>query len=101
MKTAKAIVYLRLDIDSDCGYRHVLVDPENRYWVNDEDIKLEQVEVSYALVKEYSQDELRLKAIATLRDKQQVERARSVKACVLLQDKINSLLRLEHLVDSQ
>lgn len=76
--------------------------PKNRhYWMHDTDVNLGDIKVSFKLPGNMTREELALKAVQTLRDKKDAERANSQKRITELEKKINELLLITHDGDSQ
>ena len=65
-------LYVRPDAEKDEGFFYFVTDPQYDYtWTQDHDIKLGQVSVSFLAPEDLTEDELRKKAIDTLKDKQE------------------------------
>jgi len=87
-------LFAESDIKSPTGMSFFLVPQRYEYYPGDECIKLGEVEVTYLYPMKLSEEELRKKAIETLKDKQQRVMAEAFKRTQALEIKINQLLLL-------
>ncbi len=91
-------VYMRPSSTEESGYRFVVACKDLRWATGSEDILLDTVNVEIGIA-DYSQNELALKAIATLRERQERVLAEAEVETQRLQEKIDRLLLLPHLGD--
>lgn len=99
-QTEEMLVYACPDADAEGGMDFRLVRPSDTWRMNDEDIKLGEVSVTYSIPGTLSRAELVNKAVVTLREKQQSARAYAEKRCIELESKIDKLLMLTHVEDN-
>ncbi len=90
-------LYIRPDRESDTGFIYYVDDSEyTNHWPKDVDIHIGEVEVFFHPPEELDENELRLKAIQTLRDKQEKLRATAERDIQELERKIETMLLLTH-----
>jgi len=92
----KMILFAESDNDSESGIHLFLVPERWEFLPSDECIKLETVDVYYEASVNTTSEALRLKAIETLRDKQQRVIAEAEKKRAELEKKIEALLLLTY-----
>ena len=96
MITHEITVFARPDLDNEQGYRFIIFSPELKWYSNDTDIELETLEILTPEL-EHSKGELAIKAINTLREKQERKRAEAEQDCQRLQEQIDKLLLLPYI----
>lgn len=89
-------LFVESDTEALNGMKFFLVPKRYRWATNDEQVKIEDVVVTYGLPNDLTQDQIRLKAVETLREKQERVIAEAQKQKVFLQEKIDNLLLLTH-----
>ena len=95
-------LYIRPDRKNKKGFVYYIDDAAHTsHWPRDADIHIGDVDVMLALPTELNEDELRRRAIMTLRDKQATIRANAHKEVELLEEKINQLTLLVHIVPEE
>lgn len=98
-KTLK--LYMRPDSDEEDGFVYFVTDPAYGYsWTQDHDINIGDVDVSFNVPNDLTEDELRRKAIDTLKDKQDAIRAKAFRDIEALQNRIDEMLLLTHQSES-
>jgi hypothetical protein len=90
------ICFARPDEQEPNGFKLILVDKDMRYWMNDEDINIATVPVEYFPPENMNKEELVLKAIESLRDKQKQILANAQRHVDQLNEKINQLQMLTY-----
>jgi hypothetical protein len=96
MNTEIVWLFAAPDKNSPDGMSLYIVAKRHEYYPSDEHIKLAEVLVHYDPPNEFSRDKMILKAIQTLRDKQDRIIAEAQKHKMELQQKIDKLLLLDH-----
>lgn len=89
-------LFVRPDLEECNGMKLMLINKDHEYWMNDSDIKLDEVVINCEYHSEFTTDELRKLAIQTLKDKQERARAEAEVRCNVLQKKIDEMLFLTH-----
>jgi hypothetical protein len=99
-KTVK--LYIRPNQEIKRGFAYYIDDSEfSNHYARSTDIHIADVEVMFQVPPELNADELRQRAIKTLRDQQSRIRAEAHKRVEELELKINELLLLTHIVDGE
>lgn len=96
MPKQKLFLVASNDSDSPSGFRIEGVAHRHQWYLSDEDIKLGEVEVEVPHPSNLSVADLRLKAIATLQEKQRNARVEAQKIVNSLQEKIQALQQLTY-----
>lgn len=92
----KMDIWAVADADADDGFRLILVPPEKKWWMNDDDVKIGTETVTYHPPENMSREEMARKAVETLRDRQKQIQAEAQRKVMKLQERINNLLQLTH-----
>lgn len=90
------LCYARPNADEETGFKLLLVEKDLKWWMNDEDICIATVPVEYFPPDDMSEEELIMKAIESLRDKQKQILADAQYQVHKLDEKINKMLLLTH-----
>ena len=93
---AKMLCYARPDESAEFGFNLLLVEPVMKYWMSDTDICIDTVPVEYLPPNNMSREQLILKAIETMRDKQKQILARAEREVQHLEERINQLQLLTY-----
>lgn len=94
-KTLK--LYIRPDRDEEQGFKYFLLDPAFGYqWTQEADIEIGEVAVQFIIPEMLTDDDLRLKAIETLKKKQEAIKANAYKEIQGLQERIDKMMLLTH-----
>lgn len=96
----KCFIFVEGDSNSDDGMNFFLVPARYEYYPDDEAVKLEEIEIEYSLSGELTKNDIRLRAIKTLQDKQNRAIADAEKSRIALQGKIDKLILLEYIPKS-
>jgi hypothetical protein len=97
--------YIKMDIwavpdpDNPEGFGLTLIPPDRGFWMGNNDVKLGTTSVTFYPPENMSREEMVLKAIETLRDKQKEILARAQRDITKLDARINQLLMLTHQPD--
>ena len=89
-------IYAVPDSQESIGFKFKLIPQEKKWWMHDEDICVGEVEVEYDPPSDMTKDQLVLKAIETLKDKQTQAMASAQVKYNELQEKINKLTLISH-----
>jgi len=84
------------DKEAENGLKLVIINKDHRYWMDDNAIFIDNIVVRFPIAKSIDMQELRLKAIETLKDKQRKARLDAAEKIAALQVKIDQLLLLEY-----
>lgn len=98
MKTKKVELWAKPDADSETGFIEILHDPHQYRWGADEDVKMGEVEVMWEHPADLTEQQMILKAVETMKEKQEKIVAEAQRKKTELQTKINNLLMLTHVV---
>lgn len=78
------------------GFKLELVAPHRKWWMNDSDVMVGVTTVSYEPPEDMSREDLAIKAVETLRDRQKQAMAEAQMKYDKLQVRINELLMITH-----
>lgn len=92
----KMCLYARPNDDSESGFDWLLIEERHRWFMNDHDVMMDTVVVEFFPPEDMSTDEITMKAIETMREKQKQIRADANMRVNKLEAKINNLLRITH-----
>ena len=92
----KMFLYARPDADEDNGFKLILVPEIFKYYTDASDVMIDVVSVEYMPPGNLSYQEMVIKAVETLRDKQKQILASAHRSIAQLDDKINTMLLLTH-----
>jgi len=90
----KMFLYARPNEDAENGFQLILVTEQFRYYMHDENVLLDTVVVEYMPPVDLSYEQMIVKAVQTLRDKQKQILAESHRKIAQLDEKINKMLLL-------
>jgi len=90
----KMFLFVESDASKDTGMNFFIVPDRYEYYPNDEQVKLSEIEIKYKIPEGISEQDIREKAIKTLRDKQERVVAEAEIQRQKLQVKIDGLLML-------
>lgn len=91
-----AVVYAKPCTDNEVGYELCLVNKEHKYWMNDQDILIQEVSC-YVNLPTLDRAQLAQQAINTLRDKQKRIKADAYKEEMRLEKLVQELLTLPYI----
>ena len=96
MATAKLDIWAVSDPDEKEGFKLMLMPPEKKWYMNESDVRIDTVVVQYAPPEGMDREQMAMKAVETLRDKQKQIQAEAQKRITKLESKINDLLMISH-----
>lgn len=96
MLTEKMAIYAVANRHAEMRFDFTLVPAKKTWWMHDDDIKLEEIEITYDPPQGVTKEQLMLKAIDTLKGKQQHAMAQAQLKVNELQAKIDELMMLTH-----
>ena len=99
MIEAKMLVFARPDPEEKSGFKLLLIEPDFKWWMKSEDVRIDTVSVRYRAPDNMSHEEFIRKAIESLRDKQKQVQAEAALKMAKLDEQIKSLLLLTYQPD--
>lgn len=90
------LCYARPDLESKTGFKLMLIEKDQRYYMESDDVCIATVPVEYFPPEEMNYEEFIKKAIESLRDKQKQVLATAELEVQRLEEKINNLMMLPH-----
>ena len=96
MLTETMCIYAVPDDNEEIGFKFRLIPKRRKWWMNDNDICVGETEVSYSPPSNMTKEQLVMKAIETLKDKQKETMANAQLKYNSLQAKINKFQLLTH-----
>jgi len=94
--TENMLLVVEANSENESGVSFFLANTRHEWWLDDEAVKVSTVKITYEYPDSLSEDEFRVMAIKTLRDKQDRVIAEAQLTKVDLQNKIDKLLMLTH-----
>lgn len=89
-------IYAVPNADAKDGFEMILVPPDRRWWMNEQDVMIGMTTVSFDPPENMSREDMAIKAVETLKDKQKQIMAESQMRINKLQERINQLLLITH-----
>ena len=98
MKTLskEMLIYAVSNADAKEGFDLMLIPPEKKWYMNDGDVCIGATVVSFMPPENMSREDMAIKAVETLRDRQKQTMAEAQRKYDQLQVKINQLLMITH-----
>lgn len=92
----KLLCYARPDDKAENGFKLLLVEPDFKWYTNEDDVCIATVPVEYYPPENMNYEEFVRKAVESLRDKQKQTLAAAQRQVDIYEEKINKLLMLTH-----